>query len=538
MRKLLLRGPYVRIRSCQRRGLARRAIFPLPIGALMRYGRAMGAVTAAEMRAMEAIAAGSGWSESRLLNLAGQRLGHALAAFFPVPGTIVAYLGKGHNAGDALVAMRVLERDYGWQTAARAGFPLTDWAELTREKWQEARPADLLESLPDWREVRRPLVLLDGLVGLGACGPLREPLAALAREMAWLRQQAGARVAAVDLPSGVDPDTGALTAGAVTADVTFMIGAAKRGLLTATAAAATGALALVPVEPLTPPPGGDLELISPLSLTVGTSPRPFDFHKGLAGRVDILAGSAAYTGAAVLAASGALRGGAGLIVLHAPPAAAPVIAAKCPCEIIVRTCENPLELLDCKSAALVIGPGLGAMAGGLAAGLLELIGRTAVPTVLDADALNLLAQRGNLALLKENHVLTPHPGEFRRLAPDLADLPREVAARAFAARHPGTLLLKGCRTLVTRRGEALWCNATGNPAMATGGQGDLLAGVLGAQLAAGIPAVAAAALAAWLCGRAAELALANLTASEESLTPTDLLARLGGAFNDWRAGRR
>ncbi|MEI6656416.1 MAG: NAD(P)H-hydrate dehydratase [Verrucomicrobiota bacterium] len=498
----------------------------------------MGAVTAAEMRAMEANAASHGWSEARLLTHAGQRLGHALAAFFPTPGTLIGYLGKGHNAGDALVAMRVLQEDYGWHTAARSGFPPEEWAPLTRSKWQEAAPGCLLDSQPGWRDLRRPLVLLDGLLGIGGCGTLREPLATLAGEMAWLRDHAGARVAAVDLPSGVNPDTGFISAGAVMADITFMIGAAKRGLLTATAAAATGALAIVPVEPLSPPPGGELELISPLTLTNGKAPRPFDFHKGMAGRVHILAGSAAYTGAAVLAASGALRGGAGLIVLHAPAAAAAVIAAKCPCEIIVRTCENPLELLETAPAALVIGPGLGPLTGAFAEGLLDLIERATVPTVLDADALNLLAQRGALAALKDSHILTPHPGEFRRLAPDLADLPREAAARAFVARHPGTLLLKGCRTLVTRRGQPLWCNATGSPAMATGGHGDLLAGVLGAQLAAGIPPVAAAATAAWLCGRAAELALTDRHVSEESQTPGDLLARLGAAFNDWREGRR
>lgn len=498
----------------------------------------MGAVTTAEMRALEARAAELGWSEERLLTLAGRRLGHALAAFFPCPGTLIGYLGKGHNAGDAIVAMRLLEEDHGWHTAARAGFPLDSWAPLTRSKWLEAPPASLLDAPPDWRELRHPLVLLDGLLGIGASGALREPLAGLAREMAWLREQAGARVAAVDLPSGVDPNTGEIFAGAVTADVTFMIGAAKRGLLTATAAAATGALAVVPLEPLTAPPGGDLELICPLAMDAGKAPRPFDFHKGMAGRVHLLAGSAAYTGAAVLAASGALRGGAGMIELHAPAAAAPLIAAKCPSEIIVRACGHPLEVLENRPDALVIGPGLGTLDGAFADGLLDLLERATVPVVVDADALNLLAQRGMLSRLRENHVLTPHPGEFRRLAPDLADLPREVAARLFVARHPATLLLKGCRTLVTRRGEPLWCNATGSPAMATGGHGDLLAGVLGAQLAAAIPPVPAAAIAAWLCGRAAELALAEHAASEQSLTPTDVLARLGAAFNDWRESRR
>ena len=498
----------------------------------------MGAATTADMRALEARAADHGWSESRLLTLAGQRLGHALAAFFPTPGTLVAYLGKGHNAGDAIVAMRVLERDYGWRTAARSAFALENWAPLCREKWLEAPPPSWLDMPPDWRALRRPLVLLDGLLGIGAAGALREPLAGLAREMARLREQTGARVAAVDVPSGVDPDTGEISAGAVTADVTFMIGAAKRGLLTATAATATGALALVPLEPLAAPPGGDLELICPQSMTTGKAPRPFDLHKGMAGRVHLLAGSAAYTGAAVLAASGALRGGAGMIVLHAPAAAAPVIAAKCPSEIIVRACKHPLEVLENRPDALVIGPGLGALGGAFADGLLEVLGRATMPCVVDADALNLLAQRGQLSRLTDTQVLTPHPGEFRRLAPDLADLPREAAARLFVARYPATLLLKGCRTLVTRRGDPLWCNATGSPAMATGGQGDLLSGVLGALLAAAMPPVAAAASAAWLCGRAAEIALTERAVSEQSLTPTDLLARLGAAFNDWREGRR
>ena len=199
----------------------------------------MGAVTVTEMRAMEVWAAEHGWPESRLLAHAGERLGYALGAFFPTPGTLVGYLGKGHNSGDAIVALRVMEQVYGWRIAARAAWPLAEWAPLTRTKWLEAPPLTLFEGVPDWRALRRPLVLLDGLLGIGASGTLREPLAGLAREMAWLREQAGARVAAVDLPSGVDADSGEITAGAVTADVTFMIGAAKRGLLTATAATAT-----------------------------------------------------------------------------------------------------------------------------------------------------------------------------------------------------------------------------------------------------------------------------------------------------------
>ena len=160
------------------------------------------------------------------------------------------------------------------------------------------------------------------------------------------------------------------------------------------------------------------------------------------------------------------------------------------------------------------------------------------PTVIDADALNLIAETGRTLLLSEHHVLTPHPGEFARLAPDLAGLPREQAARQFADLSPATLLLKGSRTLVTRRGRPLHVNSTGSPGMATGGQGDLLSGVIGALLAAGEDPLMAASRGAWLCGRAAEIALDQSHLSEESLVPEDVLHFLGAAFTDWRQSTR
>lgn len=501
------------------------------------YGVGVRAVTTAEMRTMEETAARhGGWTEERLLELAGQRLGQSLADHFPTPGTVIGYLGKGHNAGDALVALRVLAQRHGWQVLVRPAWPADACAPLTRAVWlREPIPA-VAADLPDWRSLPRPLVLLDGLLGIGASGPLREPLIALAAEMDWLRRHAGAVVAAVDLPSGVDPDTGISGPGAVTADVTFMIGAPKCGLLTGHAANATGALVVVPVEPLTPAPGGGLALIAPGSLGPVLLPRPFDFHKGMAGRVAILAGSAAYPGAAVLAATGALRAGAGLVILFTPPEAVAAVAAKCPPEIITRPCLDPLALLDPAPDALVIGPGLGNPPAVPGSGLEQLLDNAPQPTVIDADALNFLAAGSRLGRLRDNHLLTPHPGEFRRLAPDLAELPREEAARSFTARHPGTLVLKGCRTLVAGAGGPLWCNATGTPGMATGGQGDVLAGVIAARLAIGDSPVTAAAFAAWLCGRAAELSLTG--GSEESITPGDGLAHLGRAFRDWREAKR
>ncbi len=498
----------------------------------------MGAVTLSEMRAAEAAAKANGWSEEQLLNTAGQRLGIAIARFFPRPGTAIAYLGKGHNAGDALVALRILRDQFGWKIATRSAFPIAEFAPLTLKKWNELGLRQPLDRIPAWRDLKGPLLLLDGLLGSGGSGGLREPLLELSQEMEWLRQHAGARVAAVDLPSGIDPDTGEIPPNTVTADVTFMIGNAKIGLLRGHAANATGALALVPVEALTVGSRSELEPVTPQTLEVGKKPRPFDFHKGRAGRVAVLAGSEKYTGAAILAASGALHGGAGLVTLHVPEQIATNIAAKCPPEIIVRGFPDPRELLEFPFDALVTGCGLGEVDDETADRLLELILKSPAPVVIDADAINLIAKRNQSHLLSEKHLLSPHPGEFKRLAPELVEKSREEAARIFTDRFPVTLLLKGCRTLVTRQGQPLWCNTTGTPGMASGGQGDLLAGVIGARLAAGDPPVDAACLSAWLCGRAAELSLNDSHISEESLTASHVLGHLGAAYRDWRASTR
>lgn len=495
----------------------------------------MGSVTAAEMRELEDRAFRAGATPGGLMELAGIGLGRALLRWFPRPGTAVAYLGKGHNAGDALVALKVL-RAVGWQVAVRAAFPAIEWASLTREKFREAGDPAWLEQVPDAEAAARPLVLLDGLLGIGAKGALREPLAELAGEMERLRQERGAKVVAVDVPSGIDCDDGTVFPGAVRAEVTFTIGVPKRGLLAARAVDAVGALALIPLEALPVPAGGDCRMISPVTLDAGRSPRLFEFHKGMAGRVSLLAGSALYPGAAVLAATGALRGGAGLVTLHVPESAAAVIAAKCPPEVMVRPIRRPEELASFHADAWVCGPGLGET-DELSRAALDGILRSGLPCVVDADALNSLARSGDQAVLSSCHVLTPHPGEFARLAPELAERPREEAAAAFVERCGSVLLLKGARTLVTRRGGALWRNPTGTPGMASGGQGDALAGVIGALLAGGTDSLAAAAMGAWLCGRASERALLA-GASEESLLASDTLAHLGGAFRDWREGVR
>lgn len=490
------------------------------------------------MAASEAAALAKGWTEEQLLDAAGENLANAIARFFPLPGTVIGYLGKGHNAADTLIVLRILRDQFGWKIAARAAFPYSDFAPLTLKKWQELGLKQALEHPPSSQNSKSPVLLLDGLLGSGGNGPLRPPILAAVREMNSLRHENGAKIVAIDLPSGVNPENGEAQIGATMADVTFMLGNAKVGLLTALAANHTGALALVPVEPLTLEGSGMLAAITPQTASFGKTPRSFDFHKGMAGRVAIYAGSSDYPGAAAFAAIGALRGGAGLVTLFVPPSCVANISAKCPPEIIIRGLENPLEILNTRFDALVTGCGLGQMDDLTSDRLLELVEKSQSPVVIDADALNLISRRAATSILNARHLLTPHPGEFARLAPDLAALPREAAAQLFTARHPATLLLKGSRTLVCHPGLPIFCNTTGNPGMASGGQGDLLAGVIGARLAIKDSLPESAVLGAWLCGRAAEIAITLPHLSEESLTASDVSYQLGAAYRDWKTSQR
>ncbi|MBC7979585.1 MAG: NAD(P)H-hydrate dehydratase, partial [Armatimonadetes bacterium] len=311
-------------------------------------------------------------------------------------------------------------------------------------------------------------------------------------------------------------------------------GAAKRGLLMAHAANAVGSLALVAVDGLGSAGPADMQLISPQSMDFGKHPREFDYHKGKAGRLGILAGSPRYSGAAILTALGALRAGAGLITLHAPRAACNAIRSRLPVEVMLKVCDDPRDILDESYDALVVGPGLGPCPDSLGAGLRNLIESTLIPTLIDADGLNFVANDCSIKL-DERHLLTPHPGEFKRLAPDLEGRCREEAARAFVQRCRATLLLKGCRTIVAKAGQPLRINSTGTPAMSNGGQGDLLSGVIGALMAGGMLAFDAGAYGAWLCGRAAEL---HVAAHGGIATATDTASQLGLAFGNWRTAQR
>ncbi|MFU8892605.1 MAG: NAD(P)H-hydrate dehydratase [Luteolibacter sp.] len=496
---------------------------------------AAGSVNAAGMRAIEAATMADGCDEATLMEIAGTRLGHAIARYFPKPGTAVAWPGKGHNGGDALIALRVLRDVYGWQIRIRHSFAENSLAPLTRRQLDFHQDTAEFDAADPTR--RHPLVLLDGLLGIGADGsPLRGAVAEAAAEMNDLRDHIGAITAAVDLPSGLDPDSGVFPENVVHADVTFTLGAVKSGLLFPHAANAVGAIALVAIPQLTAPPGPGPRLICPQHFHIAIAPRPFDFHKGMAGRVSILAGSENYLGAATLCSAGALAGGAGLVTLHIPRAQHAAASAKCAPEVIVQPFDTLDDLMPIDADAWVIGCGLGA---GWGDALVDFIAKTDVtPAVLDADALNTLARHHATDRLRANHLITPHPGEFRRLAPDLAELPPLDAATAWTYRSPATLLLKGSRTVVATRGQQPSVNSTGHPGMATAGMGDVLAGICGALLAAKIPPIEAAAFAAWLSGRAAERAIHLDRESAETLRASHITTHLGGAFHDWHGMMR
>lgn len=272
-------------------------------------------------------------------------------------------------------------------------------------------------------------------------------------------------------------------------------------------------------------------------------PRQPDSHKGTYGRVLVVAGSRGMTGAAVLCGSAALRGGAGLVQVACPADVQLAVAAGNPCYTTAgiacradgtysEACLEELARLAEPADVVAMGPGLGDRedVGFLVRGLLVRLPNK--PVVLDADGLNVLAplKADGLPERPGPLVLTPHPGEFARLlgiptAEVQAD--REPLTVEFCRRHKSVLLLKGHRTVVSD-GQRVYRNATGNPGMATGGVGDVLTGLIAALIGQGLSAFDAAALGAWVHGRAGDLAAGER--SQVALTATDLLDYLPRVF--------
>jgi ADP-dependent NAD(P)H-hydrate dehydratase / NAD(P)H-hydrate epimerase len=487
-------------------------------------------VTSAQMRDAENAAFARGVSAEALMNQAGAGIAHAVQQFFPRPGYCLVFSGKGNNGGDALVAAAQLKRA-GWHTDVHLSFPESQCSDLLRKKITEFRDTPAVAaavSAANAGETPAATVILDGLLGLGSKPPLRDPILVACREINRLRQERGAYVFAVDQPTGLDGDSGEADRDCVIADFTSTIAATKRGLIADNATNFVGRLEVVPLSDL-PLEAADETVACTASLRGLLPRRQFNAHKNQFGRVGIVAGSRGFAGAATMCAWGALRGGAGLVEVFVPENIYEIAAAAAPFESMVKPVKSYRDLIEEKIDVWGIGPGLGKDNANEIIGLIQ---RAESPTVVDADALNIIS--ANVSILKNcrgPRLLTPHPGEMKRLAGD-QKISRAELAKKFTSEFPVTLLLKGSRTVVAENGKRISYNTTGNPGMATGGMGDVLTGVCAGLIAQKLSPFDAARFGAWVCGRAAELALFNNGESEQSLLPRDVLTNLGRAFRE------
>ena len=462
------------------------------------------------------------------------------------PGPVLVLAGKGNNGGDGYVIARHL-REQGWQAetlvlaerTAISGDAAINLKILEACKGQVTFAPDEA-SLEQALSAQRPRLLVDALFGTG----LSKPAAGhYARAIDWINQQ-DARVAAVDIPSGINASTGEILGSCVSADLTVTFAFPKIGLVSYPGAGHVGDMVTV-----------DIGIPSQLQFRIGDECllvdekvarkllpfRPADGHKGTFGHLAVVAGSIGKTGAAVMSSEAALRGGCGLVTLACPAQVQPVVAGKLTevmtipladegGEASLKALPALLSFLADKQA-LAIGPGLG-----LGAGTADLIRRLIrdcpLPVVIDADGLTALA--GHLDVLEQRRklatILTPHPGEMARLVNltnQRVQADRVSVARDFAVRYGVVVVLKGARTVTAFPDGRLRVNASGHAGMASGGMGDVLTGLIGSFLAQGLEAGNAAALGVYLHGASGDR-LAGVYGNA-GLLASDLLADLPAA---------
>lgn len=427
-----------------------------------------------------------------LMARASTGLAVAVARRLPfVYGARVALLvGAGNNGADALWAGTWLARRGAAVVAVLAGEPVQDALQaLLRAGGRVGGPEALAGAD----------VTLDGLVGIGGRGALREQAAGLVARVEGL-------TVAVDVPSGVDADTGAVAGAAVRADLTVTFGSAKPGLLLARDH--VGALELVPVGlDLPPAPVEALEAADVARLLPSAARVSDKYSRGVLG---VAAGSQTYTGAAVLSVGAAVRAGAGMVRFAGPAHAAEQVRSRWP-EAVVTEASGADVVGAGRVQAWVVGPGLGT--DDAAAAAVEAVLAQDVPVLVDADALTLCAQhpewlRGRTAPT----LLTPHDREFARFGSEVgAD--RVGAARRLAGELGVHVLLKGDATVVAGPDGPVRVNTTGSVVLATAGSGDVLSGGAGALLAQGLDVLDAASVGAWLHGRAGSLSAAGAATS-------------------------
>ena len=445
------------------------------------------------MAAVDRNAAALGVSQKQLMESSGNAVARTVREVAEPGETVAVVAGRGNNGGDAFVAARFLA-NYD-VTVHLLGRPETISTTIARENWEALVAAEAsIERVTDSRELALgdPAVIVDAMLGTGVTGALREPERTAAEQI----NEADATVVAVDVPSGVDADTGTAAGVTVAADRVVTFHDVKPGLADRDDLAVTVADIGIPdaAERFVGP--GDL-------LALGRDP---ESHKGDHGRVFVIGGGP-YTGAPALAAEAALRAGADLAYVAAPePVAGSIqgysedlIVSGFPGEVLGP--DRVPDLLEeaADRDVVVLGPGLGDRAetrDAVAAFLTEYAGRA----VIDADALTVVSTVQTDATL----VCTPHQGELVEMGgPRAADWEDRAAAVAdFAASLGHTLLVKGHYDIVSD-GSTTRINRTGNPGMTVGGTGDVLAGATGALLCTQDP-VPAAAMAAYANGVAGD----------------------------------
>jgi len=522
----------------------------------MRYAHQVAAVRAAEHELMAKLPAGV------LMQRAAAGLASVCASLLEqVYGSpVVVVAGSGDNGGDALYAAARLAGRGAAVTAIAAGQKLHEAAarELLARGGRIIQAADGDDQAGNdqagndqagndqagndqagndraagdraARAIAAANLIIDGVTGIGGHGGLREPAASLARLTARARDD-GAVVVAVDVPSGIDSDTGEVHGGAVEADVTVTFGTIKPGLLIDPGASMAGLTELIDIglAPYLQPPA----VVSMQAADVAAVlPRPqAESDKYRRGVLGLVAGSDQYTGAAVLSCGGAIHGGAGMVRFVSAEVAVDVVRQHWP-EVVLTAYHSGRPADAVKTAGRVqawaVGPGIGT--GPDAAALLDAVLASDVPVLVDADGLTVLAGRPDLLRRDAPVLITPHAGELARLlSADRVDIEarRLHYVRAAAAELGVTVLLKGSTTVIASPDDTqpVVVNSTGTSWLATAGSGDVLSGLAGSLLAQGLPAATAAAAAAYLHGMAGRLA-----ARDAPIGASDLIAAIPAAI--------
>ncbi|MBL8953669.1 MAG: NAD(P)H-hydrate dehydratase [Myxococcaceae bacterium] len=498
------------------------------------------------MREVDKAAEGHGMPASVLMENAGEALARAALKLASPQGRFLVLCGIGNNGGDGLVAARKLAALGRLVNVELVGVKDALDGEAHRNLKALLAGAVSVAPISDELPVGPGDVVIDAIFGTGLSrAPESKHANAIGRISVW--RAAGAKVLAADLPSGLQTDNGVPFAPCVAADVTLAFGFLKVGQALEPGASLCGELEVVDIgipraahQVLKEP---QVYLLEESDVRGRLPARKPDSHKGTFGHVLVIAGSWGKTGAAALAAKGALRAGAGLVTVATRPEALVPVMAHAPEVMGIELVGdgglgpsdlNPLlEAADGKSA-VVFGPGIprGDETSKLLQALLE---ELEIPCVLDADALNALA--GHLDILKKakcDLLLTPHPGEMARLADKTVvevNQNRIISARSIATENHVVVVLKGARTLIAREDGTVFINPTGNPGMATGGTGDVLSGICGALFAQGLSPEDAAVTGVYAHGLAGDVMAKKK--GQMGLVASDLLDGLGEVWVRW-----